>query len=100
MLLELARDMWSEGWFGRFMLLAVVCVFVLIPLGIWASIEESRQWETFKAAHECKVVGKKKGSTSTTVMPIVGGNGGVGIGVSTTPDQTAWECNDGVTYWR
>lgn len=100
MLMELARDMWHEGWIGKTLLFFIAALVISIPFVIWAHIEESRQWEAFKVAHECKVVGKKKGSTSTTVMPIVGGNGGVGIGVSSTPDQTAWECNDGVTYWR
>ncbi|ELO8195542.1 hypothetical protein R0U17_004416 [Salmonella enterica] len=57
------------------------------------------EWETFKAAHNCKVVGKSEGHS----------NGGVGITTSgsvafiagdRTPDKTGYQCDDGVTYWK
>lgn len=38
------------------------------------------------------------GSTFNTVG--VGSNGGVSVGIGSTPDKTGYQCNDGVTYWR
>lgn len=94
------RYLWGDGWLGRLMLVLMVLVVAGIPLMIWAAIEDDRQWSAFKAAHNCKVVGKIRGDTVTTVAPIIGGNGGVAVGVSSTPDKTGWQCADGVTYWR
>ncbi|EJG5355167.1 hypothetical protein [Pseudomonas juntendi] len=67
---------------------------------VWAtSTPVPDEWETFKAAHNCKVVGKSEGHS----------NGGVGITTrgsvafiagDRSPDQTGYLCDDGVTYWK
>lgn len=85
-------------WPGRFLLLSMILGFAIIPLLIWATVEESKQWAAFSVAHECKVVGSMSGSTSTGVgfTP----NGQVTTVITTTPGKTAYACNDGMTYWR
>ncbi len=69
-------------------------VGTLVVVGLLLTIQEANDWAEFKEAHHCKVVGKIKGDISY----------GIGSdGKSTTiinPDKTAWQCDDGVTYWR
>jgi hypothetical protein len=79
---------------------AFVVVVGILVAAAYGSIQEQREWERFKVAQNCKVTQKMRGDTVTTVAPIIGGNGGVAVGVSSTPDKTAWLCADGVTYWR
>jgi len=76
--------------------LVTVVILLLIGLG-YAAIEENKQWEAFKIAHDCRVVGKQKGHVSTGYVST--GNGG-GVVTTVSPDKTGWECNEGVTYWR
>lgn len=70
------------------------------------SAEERKRWEAFKVNHECVIVERKDGHTnvSTAVSTGVSANGTpttvVTPIVTSTPSQTAWECNDGVIYWR
>ena len=74
-------------------------VFVLfLGLAIYSSIQEAKQWEAFKIAHNCVVVEKKRGTTSIGVG--VGSNGTTTVMPISNPSQTAWKCDDGVTYWR
>lgn len=96
------RDMWNDGWVGRSFLALIVFMAALIPLWVWALIEENRQWEAFSAAHECKVVGHMSGSTQPGIGFGVTANGQTGTMITTTsiPSKTGWLCNDGVTYWR
>jgi hypothetical protein len=63
-------------------------------------MEEFKHWKAFSEQHHCKVVGRMSGDTVTTVAPIIGGNGGIAVGVSSTPSKTGYLCDDGVTYWR
>lgn len=65
-----------------------------LALVVYAAIAESRQWEEFSAAHDCKVTGRMSGD----VVSGVSSNGSAVTAV--TPDKTAYTCNDGVTYWR
>lgn len=83
--------------FGGFMGAVTVGLIVIMCVVL---ANEERRWQEFKAAHECKVVGRMSGDVTTTVAPIIGGNGGVAFGVSVSPDKTGWQCNDGITYWR
>lgn len=81
----------------------VVCLCALsmtaITTGaVCAAIQSERDWAVFSQLHECVRVGHMSGSAFTTVG--VGANGGVAVGVGSTPDKTGWKCNDGVTYWR
>lgn len=97
------KDFWY--WYKVPVILIAVGLIVLVSLvyGLDKSIKaEQAKWNAFAIAHNCEVVGKKKGNVQTTVMPMTGGNnnGGVGIGISTTPDTTAYLCDDGITYWR
>jgi hypothetical protein len=85
-----------EYWIGG---LVVLLVVLLVLAGV-AGVQEQKQWDAFAKAHNCKVVAKREGSTSTGVAPIIGGNGGVAVTTSSTPGQTAYLCDDGVTYWR
>lgn len=78
--------------------LVSVLAIALGVLVFWAAVEDSRQWAAFKVTHNCKKVGHKQGQVFNTVS--IGANGQPSIGVATTPDQTAWQCDDGVTYWR
>nr|AGH89384.1 hypothetical protein [uncultured bacterium] len=72
----------------------------LMGSAMWVSYTpQPDEWETFKTAHNCKVVGKADGHS----------NGGVGVTTSgsvafiagdRTPDKTGYLCDDGVTYWK
>lgn len=77
-------------------------MMALIPLLIWALIEENKQWEAFSVSHECKVVGQMSGSVQSGVGFGTGVNGQAGTVITTTsiPSKTGYLCNDGVTYWR
>lgn len=99
---EMIKDMWDEGWLGRLLFALIILTVLLIPLSIWAVVEEGRQWETFSVTHECKVVGQMSGSTQSGVGFGVAANGQVGTVITTTstPSKTGYLCNDGVTYWR
>jgi hypothetical protein len=74
----------------------LVAAVVVVAVGV--ALAESREWDTFKAAHECRVVGKMSGSVTTGVG--VAPNGQIATVIGSTPGKTGWLCNDGVTYWR
>ncbi|EIS4047328.1 hypothetical protein ACHZKO_000871 [Shigella sonnei] len=59
---------------------------------------EREQW----FSQHCQIVEKREGSTSLESGLGVSANGKVATGVFTnsTPAQTAYKCDDGVTYWR
>jgi hypothetical protein len=94
------RDLWDGGWLGRTMLIGLPALVVLFVLFVLGAIAEQREWDRFSVSHHCHVTGKMRGDLVTTVAPIIGGNGGVAVGVSNTPDKTGYLCDDGVTYWR
>ena len=75
-----------------------VAVAALVAGGVCAAVQDGREWEAFATAHECVKVGHMSGSTFNTVG--IGSNGGVSVGVGSTPDKTGYRCNDGMTYWR
>lgn len=67
---------------------------MLIGIVVWLCVTESAEWNRFKVAQHCRVVGKTSGSTGFGV----GSNGKT---VTTyMPGKTGWFCDDGVTYWR
>lgn len=82
--------------------LVIIALLLLFWFAVRASIVEQGKWEAFSAAHNCKVVGRVDGSASTVLAPVVGSNGGsgVGVGTATTPGKTGYLCDDGITYWR
>lgn len=87
-----------EEWWPLYIICAVI--MGLLWLMLHFAMLDQAQWERFSSAHECHVVERMSGDVMTTVAPIVGSNGGVAIGVTATPDKTAYLCNDGVKYWR
>lgn len=90
-----------DDWFDFWPILAFIGVaVVIVAIVIHFAILDQAQWERFAAAHDCRVVERMPGDTMTTVAPIIGGKGGVAVGVTSTPDKTAYLCNDGVKYWR
>ena len=101
-MIDIVKDMWNDSWTGRLLLLLSFSVFALIPLMIYASIQEQSEWESFAAEHDCKVVGRMKGDVGVGVGTGIMSNGQIGTGtvVTSTPDKTAYLCDDGVTYWR
>lgn len=76
----------------------IVVVILLIIVAFAGMATESKRWEEFKAAHECKVVGKMDGEIFNTVG--FSANGQMTVGVGSTSGKTGWACNDGITYWK
>ena len=70
-----------------------VAVVIALLLG-WSHAKEWHEWEQFKADNGCKIVGFSRGSTA----PMIGFDGKFGMGIEN--DKVAWECNNGITYWR
>lgn len=100
-MLDELKHMMSD-WTGRFLLLLLVLLVLSIPATIYASIQDQKRWQAFAQAHNCKVVAKEQGHTSTGVGYGVTASGNTGTVVTTThtPGKTAWLCDDGITYWR
>lgn len=99
---EIILNLWPDNWLERALIVLMLLVFSLIPFGIYAIIEEAKQWEEFKVINNCKVVSRVKGHSSTDVgygMTTTGQMGTI-ITTNTVPDKTQWSCDDGVTYWR
>ena len=86
--------------------LAVLALAALLVGAIKGDIEERKRWEAFKVEHNCVKIAQKDGqvSTGTGLTTAVDSSGRVSTAVTpiviTTPDQVAWSCNDGVTYWK
>lgn len=68
-------------------LVAVIVLFVCL------SIRDEHNWDRFRKQHECKVVRREAGSTTT------GFANGKTV-VVTTPGKVTWRCDDGVEYVR
>ena len=65
------------------MVKALIALLVVLVLLIgWAAVVEERKWREFAAEHNCRVVGKRQSEATTGYT------------------QTAYLCDDGVTYWR
>ena len=74
----------------------------LIYLLVVTSAAERKQWDAFATAHDCKMVEHRKGDLLVTTATTIGPNGRVSVTPMTTvtPDKRAFQCSDGVTYWR
>lgn len=73
---------------------AIIFIIIISVLAFFAAKKQKDEWEAFKIQHDCKVVGKRDSQTSY-------GTDSSGKTITTyTPSQTAWLCNDGVTYWK
>lgn len=80
--------------------IAAIFVAVIALFCLWLAIiyYEQMAWETFQETHHCRKVSSIQGST--VVGMGTGSNGGVVMTVGSTPEQTGWLCDDGVTYYR
>ena len=74
-------------------IVSVVGALVVI-VAIYAILTGAREWEEFKAAHNCKIVSKEDGHTS------LGFSSSGNSVVMGTPGKTGWLCDDGVTYFK
>ncbi|HDB9567243.1 TPA: hypothetical protein O7L60_004209 [Escherichia coli] len=94
-------------------LITWVTAFVFIAPGVFFialyALGESENQDAKEAAEReqwfsqhCQIVEKREGSTSLESGLGVSANGKLATGVFTnsTHDQTAYKCDDGVTYWR
>lgn len=71
--------------------------FALIAYLVMGSIQEAEDWRAFAAEH-CQIVEKRDGQSTTGVGLSM--NGSVGVFSGSTDSQTAYRCDDGVTYWK
>ena len=80
----------------------VAALVGLIYMLIVSSAAEQKQWDAFAATHDCKLVEHRKGDVLATTATTIGANGKVSVTPMTTvtPDKRAFQCSDGVTYWR
>lgn len=73
---------------------AVLMMFMMAPPSA-----KAEPWTEFSAKHHCKITEKRQGHSNGGIGLTTSGNAGVLLGED-TPDQTAYLCDDGVTYWR
>jgi len=73
-------------------------ILALIVLVVVLAVQEQRRWDEFASDHNCRVVGRERGSTKIGYGMAT--NGTMGTVVTSTPSKTGWLCDDGVTYWR
>ncbi|MFT9324302.1 MAG: hypothetical protein ABF537_09165 [Acetobacter sp.] len=59
----------------------------------------SDPWPSFAQAHHCAIVEKREGHSNQGLGVSTTGQVGAFVG-NDTPNQTAYKCDDGVTYWR
>lgn len=81
------RNFNREDWF---FVGAINVVALLIIAAIFATLSEGRAWADFAAENNCKVVAKEKATL------LVGTDEKVMVGRG----KTAYQCDDGVVYWR
>lgn len=77
---------------------AAAAVLVMIWI-IQLDVDAKAKWSAFVAEYECVIVAKKD-SELVTGFSVSPSNGSVSIVQGITDSQTAWKCNDGVTYWK
>ncbi len=75
----------------------IVLIILVVAVVVWAAAKDSAEWEAFRTAHKCQVVGKTRG-TSHLVTTFTGGK--VGIGSVYEAEKVSWLCDDGITYTR
>lgn len=96
-------DMWNEGWTEKLLIIIIITLLILmIPIGIWASIEEHKAWDKFKETHSCKLISISQGYTATGTGVGLMANGQVGTVITSNfvVGQEGWLCDDGITYFR
>ncbi|HBX3134720.1 TPA: hypothetical protein MHW09_25915 [Klebsiella pneumoniae] len=81
---------------------ALVAVFSFAILYSSADSEiKKEEWKKWAGEH-CNVIAKKDGNSSieTGVGVTTNGQAATGVFTSSTSDQTAYKCDDGITYWK
>lgn len=80
-------------------MLVLIAIASVLPKILMSYKSENDKWEKFSKDHACKVVSKRDGYSSSGVGITAKGTMGVVVG-SGTPGQTAYECDDGIIYWK
>lgn len=78
---------------------AMAVIILLVYWMVQSSMAYTAEWEKFKVDHECEIVAKKD-SQSISGFAINPSNGQLSMVNGVSDSQTAWACNDGVTYWK
>lgn len=83
---------------GILVIVALLCGLIYLYT---AEQNKKQEWHDWASVH-CKVTEKREGNSSldTGVGISTSGKPVVGWISSDTPDQTAYKCDDGVTYWK
>jgi hypothetical protein len=90
----------------RMMEAVCICAILLILGSMFVhrndTADEKLSWASFSAAHGCTVVERVVPSSETGLANGVGtgGNAVTGVFVTTSRGKTAYECDDGLRYWR
>ena len=75
-----------------------IIMIAFIAFVVWAANEDDNKWQTFKAAHNCKIVSQSSGDTFNTYG--INSDGSILLGAGSSSPKTGYLCNDGVTYYR
>ncbi len=62
-------------------------------------LTKAQLWEKFKQDNDCKIIEKREGH-STGGLGISSSGHVIGMMGDDVPDQVAYLCKDGVTYWK
>lgn len=99
--------MTMREWLGRheieILIGLVFAAFVGVGwMAIAVSAREAKEWAAFSETFHCKVTEHRVSKATVTTGMTIGSGGKVTpvVATSATPDQTAYLCDDGVTYWR
>ncbi|EGQ1109853.1 hypothetical protein I2J55_003946 [Salmonella enterica] len=91
------RGLWD--WVLGIVLIALVAFAIL-----YSSAESDIKKEEWKkwANEHCNVIAKKDGYSSieTGIGVTTNGQAATGVFTNSTSDQTAYKCDDGITYWK
>ena len=93
-MLDWIEDNFPGGLGGALLIFSALLIAVFVV----GAVQEEREWDSFKVAHQCKVVAKVDGSSSTAIGFSTSGN--MVVTPVYTPGKTGWLCDDGITYYK
>lgn len=78
----------------------MICAVITALLGllVYSGMQKEKEWEIYRDAYDCRVVGTIKGQTSTGLM--TGSNGKMMTGVYTESDRKIYQCANGTRHER
>lgn len=82
---------------GFFVIFFIGIVVTAIVCTISVLDQDKKEWKVYAAEH-CKVIEKRDSQTTSGVG--VSMTGKVGTYIGSTDAQTAYKCDDGITYWK